>query len=61
MTKSEGLFSWAYDHSDNCNSKYSTLSHPLYISISGSIFFIFITFVLRYYIFSTINCDIPLR
>ncbi len=61
MTQQQGLFSWAYDHSDSNNPKYSTITHALYISISGTLLFTFITFILRFLLFSYINSDHPLR
>lgn len=54
MSQQAGLYSWAYDHSDNAHPKYSTKTHALYISISGTILFTLITFILRFTYFSEI-------
>lgn len=57
----EGIFSWAYNHSDPANPKYSTNSHAIFISISGTLLFLLCTFIFRNTIFSSVSADYPIR
>ena len=48
----ESFLSWAYNRSNPANPKYSTTSHALYITISGTILFLLAFFACRSLLFA---------
>ena len=50
--------SWAYDHSDPKNIKYSTNSHAVYITASGTLLFLISFLLIRYTFFDYSNSSL---
>ena len=45
------FYNWAYDHSQNDHPKYTTLTHALFTTISGTIITIVASLLIRYLFF----------
>ena len=45
------FYKWAYDHSQNDHPKYASLSHSLYITISGTMIILITSLFIRYLFF----------
>ena len=41
----ESAFTWAYDHTNISHPKYASYSHPIYVTVTGTIIFLITTWL----------------